>query len=142
MEPLFGSWNIEAKISEGKNSKFYKVYRTDGLQKDYLGLKTVKFPSNDRELSRVIASGKYNNIDEYLDLLQQSVSRNMAVMRSLSHHKNIVSLHNFTIIRESSCFYLLTLTELLTPLNEYLSFETVSKNDAVSFIFGKILFST
>jgi serine/threonine protein kinase len=131
MEPLFGSWHIEAKISEGKNSKFYKVYRTDGLQKDYLGLKTVKFPSSDRELSRVIASGKYNNIDEYLDLLQQSVSRNMAVMRSLSHHKNIVSLHNFTIIREASCFYVLMLVDLLTPLSDYLSFENISKEDTV-----------
>ncbi|MBO7319747.1 MAG: hypothetical protein J6V06_07000, partial [Clostridia bacterium] len=70
MEPLFGSVYIETKISEGKNSKFYRAYRTDGVQKDYFGLKTVKFPSSDRELSRVIASGKYNNVDDYLDLLQ------------------------------------------------------------------------
>ena len=131
MEPLFGSWNIETKISEGKNSKFYRVCKADGLQNDYLGLKTVKFPSSDRELSNVIASGKYNNIDEYLDALQQSVSRNMALMRSLSYHKNIVGLHNFTIIREPSCFYVLMLVDLLTPLSDYLSFENVTKEDAV-----------
>ena len=81
MEPLFGSWYIETKISEGKNSKFYKVYQTDGVQTDYMGLKTVRFPSDEQELSRVIASGKYNNVDEYLDTLQQNVSKNMSIMR-------------------------------------------------------------
>ncbi len=131
MEPLFGSWYIETKISEGKNSKFYKVYKTDGIQKDYLGLKTIKFPSSDKELSRVIASGRYSNIDEYLDILQQTVSKNMSIMQSLSYHKTIVRLYNFTIIREPSCFYVIMLVELLNPLNDYLSFENVSKTDAV-----------
>ncbi len=132
MEPFFGSWYVETKISEGKSSKFYKVYRTDGIQKDYLGLKTVKFPSSDKELSNAIASGKYNNVDEYLDILQQSVSKNMVIMRSLSGHKNVVSLKDFTIIREPSCFYVLMLVELLSPLSDYLSFENISKNDVVN----------
>lgn len=131
MEPLFGFWYVETKISEGKSSKFYKVFRTDGIQKDYLGLKTVKFPSSDKDLSLAIASGKYNNVDEYLDILQQSVNKNMGIMRSLSGHKNIVSLHDFIIIREPSCFYVLMLVELLSPLSDYLSFENVSKSDAV-----------
>ena len=107
MEPVFGSWYVETKISEGKNSKFYKVYKTDGIEKNYLGLKTVKFPSGDRELSNALASGKYQNADEYLDILQQSVSKNMGIMRSLSGHNNVVSLEAFTIVRESSCFYVL-----------------------------------
>ena len=132
LEPLFGCWYVESKVSEGKNSKFYKVCKTDGDEKHYMGLKTVRFPSGEQEISRVIASGKYNNIDEYLDKLQENIVRNMSIMRSLSYHNNIVALHNFTIIRESSCFYLLTLTELLSPLSEYLSFETVSKNDVVN----------
>ena len=52
-------------------------------------------------------------------------------MRSLSYHRNIVSLQNYTVIREASCFYVIMLTEILSPLNEYLSFETVTKTDAV-----------
>ncbi len=132
MEPFFGSWYVETKISEGKSSKFYKVYKTDGIEKNYLGLKTVKFPSGDRELSNAIASGKYQNVDEYLDILQQSVSKNMGIMRSLSVHNNVVRLENFTIVREASCFYVLMLMELLSPLSDYLSFENVSKNDVVN----------
>ena len=132
LEPFFGSWYIETKLSEGKSSKFYKVYRSDGIEKFYLGLKTVKFPSGDKELSNAIASGKYQNIDEYLDILQQSVSKNMSIMRSLSGHNNVVRLEDFTIIREPSCFYVLMLVELLTPLNDYLSFENVSKNDVIN----------
>lgn len=132
MEPVFGSWYVETKISEGKNSKFYKVYKTDGIEKNYLGLKTVKFPSGDRELSNALASGKYQNADEYLDILQQSVSKNMGIMRSLSGHNNVVRLEAFTIVRESSCFYVLMLMELLSPLSDYLSFENISKNDTVN----------
>lgn len=132
MQPFFGSWYIESKIAEGKNSKFYKVYSTDGIEKNFAGLKTVRFPSSEQELSRVIASEKYSNIDEYLDKLQESVIRNMGIMRSLAYHKNIVSVQSFTVIREASCFYLVSLVELLTPLNEYLSFENISKEDAVT----------
>jgi hypothetical protein len=110
LEPLFGLWYIESKISEGKNSKFYKVFQNDGEQTNYMGLKTVRFPSSEQELSKVIASGKYNNIDEYLDILQQNVTKRLSIMRSLSYHQNIVSLHNYTIIREASCFYVLMLT--------------------------------
>lgn len=132
IQPVFGSWYIESKVSEGRNSKFYKVYETDGIEKHYAGLKIVKFPSSEQELSRAIASGKYNNVDQYLDKLQADVSANMGIMRSLSYHKNIVQIHNFTLIREASCFYLVSLMELLTPMNEYLSFETVSKNDAIT----------
>ena len=87
LEPLFGSWYLETKLSEGKSSKFYKVYKTDGIQTDYMGLKTMKFPSSEQELSNVIASGRYNNIDEYLDKLQQTVMRNMEIMRSVSLHQ-------------------------------------------------------
>ena len=132
MQPFFGGWYIESKIAEGKNSKFYKAYSTDGIEKNYAGLKIVKFPSSEQELSRVIASEMYNYVDEYLDKLQATVTANMGVMRSLTHHKNIVSVYNFTIVREASCFYLISLVELLTPLNEYLSFESISKNDVIT----------
>lgn len=132
LEPLFGSWYVESKVSEGKNSKFYKVYQPDGDGKHYAGLKIVRFPSGEQELSRVIASGKYQNVDEYLDSLQENVMTNMGIMRSLSYHKNIVPVHNFTVIREVSCFYLLCLVDILTPLSEYLSFEAVSKNDVIT----------
>ena len=131
MEPLFGLWHIEAKISEGKNSKFYKVFHDDGEQTHYMGLKTMKFPASEQEISNVITSGKYSTIDEYLDILQQNVAKNLSIMRALSYHQNIVSLHNYTIVREASCFYVLMLTDILNPLNEYLSFEAVTKDDAV-----------
>ena len=132
MQPFFGGWYIESKIAEGKNSKFYKAYSTDGIEKNYAGLKIVKFPSSEQELSRVIASEMYSNVDEYLDKLQATVTANMGIMRSLAYHKNIVSVYNFTIIREASCFYLISLVELLTPLNEYLSFESISKDDVIT----------
>ena len=36
-----------------------------------MGIKTVRFPENDREISRVIASGKYQTVGEYLDYLEK-----------------------------------------------------------------------
>ena len=88
-EPLFGLWYTENKISEDRNSKLYRVSRTDGTETDYMGLRTVKFPEDDQEISRVIASGRYSNIDEYLDELQQKVAGKLSIMHSLSFHQNI-----------------------------------------------------
>lgn len=130
-EPLFGSWFIDSKISEGKASKFYKVYKTENGQIHYMGLKTVKFPSNEQEISAVISSGQFQNIDEYLNVLQDTITKNMQTMLSLRSNKNIVRFDNFTIIRESSCFYVIMLMELLTPLASHLSLDNISKSEVL-----------
>lgn len=130
-EPLFGSWFIDSKISEGKASKFYKVYKTDNGQLHYMGLKTVKFPSSEKEISAVISSGQFQNIDEYLNVLQETITQNMQTMLSLRSNKNIVRFDNFTIIRESSCFYVVMLMELLTPLASHLSLDSISKSEVL-----------
>ena len=128
-EPVFGSWFIDSKISEGKASKFYKVYKTENGQLRYMGLKTVKFPSDDREISSVISSGRFINIDEYLNALQKDITKNMQTMLSLRSNKNIVRFDNFTIVREASCFYVIMLMELLTPLASHTQPDTMKKSE-------------
>ncbi|MDD6146276.1 MAG: protein kinase [Oscillospiraceae bacterium] len=131
MEPLFGSWYVDCKLSEGMGSKFFKVYKNEQGHLSYLGLKTVKFPSGDKEVSDVISSGKYRNMDEYLDALENKITENMNIMLSLRTNKNIVRYDNFTIVRESSCFYVLMLMELLTPLTDCIKLDNIAKGDVI-----------
>lgn len=130
-EPLFDSWYVESKLAEGKASKFYKVCKTENGELRHMGLKTVKFPSSEQEISAVIASGRFTNIDEYLNVLQNEITKNMQTMISLRSNKNIVRFDNFTIVRESSCFYVLMLMELLTPLASHLSLDSASVSDVI-----------
>lgn len=130
-EPLFGEWTVEGKIAEGRHSKVFKVSRSIDGQAEYQCLKTVKFPSGDEELSRVISSGIYENIQQYLDEVELSVRQSMDRMLTLTDNKNIVRFFDYTIIKESSCFYLVILMELLCPLNEYLKTEDITQNDVI-----------
>lgn len=130
-EPLFGSWTVESKLAEGRHSKVFKVaYYSDGKARHQC-VKTIKFPSGNEELSKVISSGIYQNVQQYLDEVEASVIKNMEKMLSLRSNKNIVRFDNYTIIKESSCFYLVILMELLTPLNEYLKADSAVQNDVI-----------
>ena len=83
MEPLFDSWFVGAKLAEGKSSKVYKVFRNIDGNEQQMCIKTVRFPSSDEELSRIIDSGKYKNVDEYLQILENVIRLNMDKMLSL-----------------------------------------------------------
>lgn len=130
-EPLFGSWLVESKIAEGRGSKFYKVYKTEGGVMHYRGLKTLRFPSDNAEISNMISSSQFRNIDEYLDYLQKAISDNMNTMISLRSNKNIVQFDSFTIIREASCFYVVMLMELLTPLSQHMKLDDADKTEVL-----------
>lgn len=131
LEPIFGTWYVDSKLAEGRSSKVFKVYKTvDGVT-EFLALKTVKFPANDKELSRVIESGKYKTVGEYLDTLEAAVTENMNKMLSLRTNTNIVRFDNFRIVKESSCFYVIMLMELLFPFSEKVKADDISKEQAV-----------
>lgn len=130
LEPIFGTWYVDSKLAEGRSSKVFKVYKTvDGVT-EFLALKTVKFPANEKELSRVIESGRYKTVGEYLDTLETAVTDNMNKMLSLRTNKNIVRFDNFQIVKESSCFYVVMLMELLSPFSESVKAESVTPEKA------------
>ncbi len=131
LEPIFGSWYVDSKLAEGRSSKVFKVYKTvDGVT-EFLALKTVKFPANNKELSRVIESGRYKTIGEYLDTLEAAVTENMNKMLSLRTNANIVRFDNFRIVKESSCFYVVMLMELLSPFSEKIKVNDITARQAV-----------
>ena len=57
-EPLFGSWYVDKKLSEGRSSVFYRVYRETESGTEFLGLKTIRFPRTEADFNRVMQSGK------------------------------------------------------------------------------------
>ena len=130
-EPIFGEYYVEAKVAEGRNSKVFKVSRTVEGITSYMCLKTVKFPRNNDEVSKAIASGKYMNVDEYLSSLEEEVNLNMEKMLQLKENGNIVRFENYGIIKESSCFYVVMLMELLTPLSDYLKADKIKPKEVI-----------
>lgn len=130
-EPLFGEYFVEAKVAEGRSSKVFKVSRTTEGVTSYMCLKTVKFPRNNDEVSKAIASGKYMNVDEYLCTLEQEVRCNMEKMLQLKENGNIVRFEDYGIIKESSCFYVVMLMELLTPLSDYLKADKIMPKEVI-----------
>lgn len=131
LEPIFGAWYVDSKLAEGRSSKVFKVYKTVNGVTELLALKTVRFPANDKELSRVIESGRYKTVGEYLDALEEAVTDNMNKMLSLRTNKNIVRFDNFQIVKESSCFYVVMLMELLSPFSEKVRPEDITTEQAV-----------
>lgn len=131
LEPLFGSWYVDSKLAEGRNSKVFKIYKTVNGVTKFQALKTVKFPSSDRELSRVIETGKFKTVNEYLNLLENTVIENMNKMLSLRTNPNIVRFDNFRIVRENSCFYVIMLMELLSPFSDCVKVESITKEQVV-----------
>lgn len=130
-EPLFDAWSVEGKIAEGRHSKVFRVANVSDGKVRHQCLKTIKFPSGNEELSQVISSGIYTNVQQYLDEVERSVRKNMDKMLTLRGNKNIVRFDNYTIIKENSCFYLVILMELLTPLSEHMRGDSAVQNDVI-----------
>lgn len=130
-EPIFGSWYVESKIAEGRSSKVFKVSRIENGESEYMCLKVIKFPRSNTEVSSAIASEKYQNVDEYLSALQENVSLNMEKMLELQDNDNIVRFADFGILKENSCFYVVMLMELLTPLSDYLKADSIKPKEVI-----------
>ncbi|MBQ8502928.1 MAG: protein kinase [Clostridia bacterium] len=130
-EPLFGCWYVEAKVAEGRSSKVFKVSKTEEGKSTFMCLKTVRFPGSNNEVSKAIASGKYNNVDEYLAVLESEVKLNMEKMLQLRDNGNIVRFEDYCIVKESSCFYVVMLMELLTPLSDYLKADKIKPKEVI-----------
>ncbi|MGN1195295.1 MAG: protein kinase [Acutalibacteraceae bacterium] len=120
-EPLFGSWYIDKKLSEGRSSVFYRVYRENENGTEFLGLKTIRFPRTEADFNRVMQSGKYSSPEQYLTVLESELRKNMEKMMSLRANANIVRFDNYIIVRELNCFHVIILMEMLKPLSEYLT---------------------
>ncbi len=130
-EPFFGSWYVDSKVAEGKNSAVFKVYKNENGIVRNKALKVIKVPGSDREISKVIASEKYETMGEYLESREKSIRSKTEKMLMLKNRKNIVSFEDYTVINESSCFYVIILMELLTPLGECLKADSVSEKEVV-----------
>lgn len=120
-EPLFGTWFIDKKLSEGRSSVFYRVYRENESGTEFSGLKAIRFPRTEADFNRVMQSGKYSTPEQYLTALESELRKNMEKMMGLRANANIVRFDNYMIVRELNCFHVIILMEMLKPLSEYLT---------------------
>lgn len=122
-EPLFGSWTVDGELSQNSSSKLFRVSRETNLGKEYFAVKTIRFPKDETEYQRIVATGSFENGEEYLSYLEETFKTNMEKMMSLRSNKNIVSFEDYMIIKGVHCFYGVILTEPLYSLSQYLTLE-------------------
>lgn len=129
LEPVFGSWFIDGKVAQGKNSNVYRVSRKIDDKVQFAALKTIRFPGNPSDLRRLIDYGHYENSEEYFKTLEETLKENMERMLSLRDNRNIVRFDKYTIVREPESIYVVVLMELLMPLADYLSGKKITNRE-------------
>lgn len=120
LEPLFGKWNVEDTVAQGKNTTVFKVSCYENSKRISKAVEAIKFPGNNEEILLALDSGKFNTVDEYLRYAENKICENIETMLNFSQSRNIVNYYDYTVVKESNCFYVLILRELMTPLNEYI----------------------
>ncbi len=131
LEPLFGKWNVEDTVAEGKNTTVFKVSCYENSKRISGAVEAIKIPGSNEEISLAIESEKFATVDEYLAFAEKSICDNIEKMMAFSESSNIVNYYDYTVVRESNCFYVLILRELMTPLSEYIKDRRIKQKEAV-----------
>lgn len=131
LEPLFGKWNVEDTVAQGKNTTVFKVSGYENDKRITRAVEAIKFPGSNEEISLAIESGRFATVDEYLAFAEKKICENIEKMRTFSQSRNIVNYYDYTVVKESNCFYVLILRELMTPLSNYLKDRHIKHKEAV-----------
>jgi len=131
LEPLFGKWNVEDTVAHGKNTTVFKVSCYENSKRISKAVEAIKFPGSNEEISLAIDSGRFATVDEYLSFAEKKICDNIEKMLAFSESRNIVNYLEYTVIKESNCFYVLILRELMTPLSEYIKERNIKQKEAV-----------
>lgn len=131
LEPLFGKWNVEDTVAQGKSTTVFKVSGYENDKRITRAVEAIKFPGSNEEISLAIESGRFATVDEYLDFAEKKICENIEKMRTFSQSRNIVNYYDYTVVKESNCFYVLILRELMTPLSDYLKDRHIKQKEAV-----------
>ncbi len=110
-EPIFGAWHITRLIGEGSLGKVFAVrVEDDGLQSE-AALKAVTISQSPEQKQRTVEQ--------------------IALVNALKSCDNIVSYENYQILPhpEGTGWDILLLMELLTPLDQYLRQQSLSRQE-------------
>lgn len=133
-EPIFGSWYIDRLIGEGSFGKVFEIRREDFGVTYKAALKTITIPTNQSELRSAMADGMDEaSVREYFGSFVQELVREFALMSKLKGNSNIVSYENHQVIehKDGIGWDILIQMELLTPLNDYISKHTITRQDVI-----------
>lgn len=118
-EPLFGSWVVDSKVAAGKNSVVYKVVRNQNGY-ETAAVKVVSFPLESMPIEPKRGRGRGKDRES---MFEELVKSNMNKMLTLRVNKNVVRFDNYMTIKDNGTLHIIILTELLTPLNNFLTQE-------------------
>ena len=131
LEPIFGKWNVEDTVAQGKNTTVFKVSCYEDSKRISRAVEAIKFPGSNEEIASALDSERFSTVDEYLRYAESKICGNIERMMAFSQSRNIVNYYDYTVVKESNCFYVLILRELMTPLNEYLKDRRLKQKETV-----------
>ena len=133
-EPIFGSWRITRLIGEGSFGKVFEIEREDFGVTYKAALKAITVPASQAELLDVKADGLDDaSVRNYFGSFVQDLVKEFALMSKLKGNSNVVSYENHQVIehKQDIGWDILIQMELLTPLNQYTSTHTVTRQDVI-----------
>lgn len=133
-EPIFGSWKIVRLLGEGSFGKVYEIERHDFGTTYKAALKAITIPQNQAELNSIMADSMDNNsVKDYLKQFVEDIVGEFVLMSKLKGNSNVVSYEDHTVIehKDGIGWDILIRMELLTPLLDYIKFNTITKRDVI-----------
>lgn len=133
-EPIFGGWYITEKIGSGAYGQVYIIERHEMGVVYRSALKAMTIPQDKNEIKSIMSDGINNaEVTEYYKNLVQNIVNEFIVMSKLKGNSHIVSYEDHILMEhdEDIGWDILIRMELLTPLVEHTSKETMDEREVI-----------
>lgn len=134
-EPIFGSWKIDHLIGEGSFGKVFEITREDFGVTYKAALKAITIPQGQSEARDLMLDSGMSekDVSDYYYGYVEELVKEFDLMAKLKGNSNIVSYEDHQVIRHTDGigWDIFIRMELLTPLNEYIRTNQITKKDII-----------
>lgn len=134
-QPQYGGWTVVKKLGKGSFGTVYKIKQSNAFGEEYAALKLIRLPQSEDEIEDFRQDGwSDEKIRTYFEDAAFLIADEIAIMRKVKHHTNIVGYEGNQIIYQENGigFDVMIRMELLTPLREYLRKHAFSQRDVAT----------
>jgi len=131
-EVVLGNWTLIEMIGEGSYGRVFKAEREDFGRVYNAAIKIITIPQSQSEIKNVMADGMdKDSITAYFRGFVEELVGEFSLMSNLKGNSNVVSYEDHTVTQhtEGIGWDIIIRMELLSPLNDYILANKLTKND-------------
>jgi len=128
------NWKLTDLLGEGSYGRVFKAEREDFGKIYTSAIKIITIPQNQSEVDSIRAEGmSEESVTSYFHSLVEDIVNEFALMSQLKGTANIVSYEDHAVVKHSEGigWDIFIRMELLTPLTQYLSQNTITYSDII-----------